>query len=113
MSNTPLVCSVQLLLPDATVFNGGGGLCGSDCPHSGGNHFDGEIFSPPYLFNPDGSLAARPSITDFPATATYGATLMVTTDVPVTKFSLIRVGCGLVLNASPVIACDRYRIGGP
>ena len=39
--------SVALLLPDARVFVGGGGLCG-DCTT---NHLDGEIFTPPYLLN--------------------------------------------------------------
>jgi galactose oxidase len=34
--------SVALLMPDARVFTGGGGLCGS----CGTNHFDGEIFTP-------------------------------------------------------------------
>ena len=46
--------SVALLLSDATVFNGGGGLCG-DCAT---NHFDGQIYSPAYLFNQD--VARRP-----------------------------------------------------
>ncbi len=27
-------------MPDATVFSGGGGLCGEDCPF---NHFDGQV----------------------------------------------------------------------
>ena len=45
--------SVAVLLPDGTVFSGGGGLCGSCAT----NHPDGQIFYPPYLFNADGSLA--------------------------------------------------------
>ncbi len=85
---------VQILLPDARVFNGGGGLCGDYCPKDGTNHFDGEIFSPPYLFNADGSLATRPSIVTAPGRASGGTQLLVTTNTPVTAFSLIRVGCG-------------------
>ena len=50
--------SVAVLMPDATVFNGGGGLCG-DC---GANHPDGQFFSPPYLFDRDGRAAQRPII---------------------------------------------------
>ena len=85
----------QILLPDARIFTGGGGLCGTTCPTDGANHDDGEIFSPPYLFDADGSLATRPVISSAPPTATYGATLMVTTDTPVGAFSLIRAGCAV------------------
>ena len=92
----------QILLPDARVFNGGGGLCGDYCPKDGTNHFDGEIFSPPYLFNADGSLATRPAIVAAPGTATLGMQLVVTTDVPVAAFSLIRVGCE---PTSPQVLC--------
>ncbi|UZP46472.1 hypothetical protein NXS19_014284 [Fusarium pseudograminearum] len=61
--------SVSILLPDATVFIGGGGLCyvnkigGSTagCDKTA-DHADGEIFQPPYLFKKDGSLADRPLI---------------------------------------------------
>ena len=55
--------STALLLPDGTVFNGGGGLCGA-CVCGPGtaasgscktpNHEDAQIFTPPYLFGPDG-----------------------------------------------------------
>ncbi|WPB05694.1 uncharacterized protein RHO25_010348 [Cercospora beticola] len=51
--------STAILMPDATVFSGGGGLC-NGCS---ANHFDGQMFSPPYLFEADGiTLAKRPSI---------------------------------------------------
>ncbi|KAL0944296.1 kelch domain-containing protein [Colletotrichum truncatum] len=61
--------SVSILLPDATVFSGGGGLCyvstigGSTakCDKTV-DHADGEIFQPPYLFNEDGTAAVRPVI---------------------------------------------------
>ncbi|MCM2430580.1 DUF1929 domain-containing protein [Streptomyces sp. RKAG337] len=81
--------SVANLLPDGRIFSGGGGLCG-DCAT---NHFDGAIFTPPYLLNPDGTQRPRPVITNTPpATAGYGATLTVTTSTPVTAFSLVRTG---------------------
>ena len=51
--------SSAVLVPDGRVFVGGGGLCGG----CGVNHLDAEMYSPPYLFNADGSAAARPSIT--------------------------------------------------
>ena len=56
--------SVAILLPDGTVFSGGGGLCGTCAT----NHPDGQIFTPPYLLQrrrlaphpPDHRLRARP-----------------------------------------------------
>lgn len=77
--------SVSILLPDATIFSGGGGLCyvasitadDSGCDRTV-DHPDGQIFSPPYLFNADGSEAARPTLDMLSATnATAGATLKV------------------------------------
>ncbi|MDJ0343586.1 discoidin domain-containing protein [Streptomyces sp. H10-C2] len=81
--------SVANLLPDGRIFSGGGGLCG-DCAT---NHFDGAIFTPPYLLNADGTEKPRPAITSTPpASAAYGAKLTVTTSKPVTAFSLVRTG---------------------
>ena len=80
--------SVGLLLPDGTVFSGGGGLCGS-CST---NHPDGQIWSPPYLFNADGSVATRPTITSAPTSAATGQTITVTTGGPVSQFSMVRYG---------------------
>jgi hypothetical protein len=79
--------STAVLLPDARVFVGGGGL-GGDC---GTNHAATEIFSPPYLFNPDGSAAARPHITSAPTAAPLGTTVSVTTDTSTLTFALIRM----------------------
>jgi hypothetical protein len=79
--------SVALLLPDGRVFAGGGGLCAS-CTT---NHLDGEIFTPPYLLNPDGSARTRPTIVTAPATAAVGNIIKVTTGAPVTNYSLIRM----------------------
>ncbi|KAM3423679.1 hypothetical protein BST61_g1093 [Cercospora zeina] len=53
--------STAALLPDGTIFSGGGGLCSQCAPNE--NHLDFQIFSPPYLFEADGdTLAARPGI---------------------------------------------------
>jgi galactose oxidase len=77
--------SVSVLLPDATVFSGGGGLCylssitasDSGCDRTV-DHPDGQIFSPPYLFNEDGSEAARPTVDSISTTnATAGAMIKV------------------------------------
>jgi galactose oxidase len=94
--------SVAVLLPDGTVFSGGGGLCGSTCKV---NHPDGQIWSPPYLFNADGSLATRPKIVSAPATATTGQTITVTTDSPVSSFDLMRYG-----EATHTVDNDQRRI---
>lgn len=50
--------SSAVLLPSGRVFVGGGGLCGQ-CKV---NHPDAQLFLPRYLFNADGSPAARPTI---------------------------------------------------
>ncbi|KAL8918545.1 MAG: hypothetical protein Q9172_005388 [Xanthocarpia lactea] len=82
--------STGLLLPDATIFNGGGGLCGDGCAT---NHPDAQIWTPPYLYNGDGSRADRPAIDTLSATeVAVGGTLTITTSGPaVTGFSIIRI----------------------
>jgi galactose oxidase len=80
--------SVAVLLPDGTVFSGGGGLCGSCAT----NHPDGQIFYPPYLFNANGTLRARPTITSAPTSAVTGQTISVTTGAAVSSFVLVRYG---------------------
>jgi Domain of unknown function (DUF1929)/Galactose oxidase, central domain len=78
--------SLALLLPDGRVLSAGGS--GSGAP----NFPNGEIFSPPYLFNNDGSLATRPSITDAPGSVVFGSSFNVTTDSEdISRFSLIRL----------------------
>ncbi|KAI0465821.1 hypothetical protein F4859DRAFT_507819 [Xylaria cf. heliscus] len=95
--------SVALLLPDATVVAGGGGLCGTGCVQ---NHFDVQVFAPPYLFNADGSRAARPVITLVSATqARPGALLTVTTAQAVASFSLVRYG-----SATHTVNTDQRRV---
>lgn len=49
-----------LLLPDGRIFAAGGGSC-AGCLED--LYLDAEFYSPPYLFNVDGSLANRPEIT--------------------------------------------------
>jgi galactose oxidase len=81
--------SVALLMPDGRVFSAGGGLCGSSCTT---NHFDGQVYSPPYLFDDDGRPASRPVITAAPASAANGQKITVTTDRAVTAFAIVRMG---------------------
>ena len=93
--------SVALLMPDARVFTGGGGLCG-DCDT---NHFDGEIFTPPNLLNADGTPAPRPAITTAPATAANGAAVTVATNRAVSSFAIVRMG-----TATHSVDTDQRRI---
>ncbi|KUL81857.1 hypothetical protein ZTR_09751 [Talaromyces verruculosus] len=96
--------SLSLLLRDGTVFTAGGGLCG-DCA---ANHFDGQIYTPPYLLNDDGSLKTdRPTIQSVsPGEAKAGETIEVTTagDIDETA-SLIRYG-----SATHTVNTDQRRV---
>jgi len=66
--------SVSLLLPDATVWVAGGN------PQRGTYEQHIEIYTPPYLFNADGSPATRPTITSVtPGVVGYGSTFQVQT----------------------------------
>lgn len=78
--------SVALLLPDGRVWTGGGGLC--DCT---ADHPDAQIYSPAYLFNADGSPAARPVITAAPDVVTYGRTVTIAASPTITQFTLIKL----------------------
>jgi galactose oxidase len=79
--------STALLLPDGRVFVGGGGQCGT-CST---NHLNAEIFSPPYLFNSDGTQANRPTIVSAPSTAGLGTNISVSTNTPVSAFAILRL----------------------
>jgi hypothetical protein len=81
--------SNSLLLPDGTVlFIGGNPARGTYEQHM-------EIYSPPYLFNLDGTLAARPTITGVPASGIgYGSAFQVQTPdaANITSVVLMRPG---------------------
>lgn len=108
--------SFGLLLPDARVLVGGGGL-----PAAGGEvvptstpgvnytcedatapenihcrvfgHKDAEIYSPPYLFNSNGTPATQPVIASAPDSISYSQTFTVGVSNPssITKVSLVRM----------------------
>jgi len=86
--------SVAVLLPDATVWVAGGNPArGSYEPHL-------EIYSPSYLFAPDGSPAARPTITSAPAGVIgYGSTFQVQTPDAASITSVVLVRAGAVTHA--------------
>lgn len=93
--------SVAILLPDATVFTAGGGLCGEGCAT---NHYDAQIYYPPYLYNNDGSRAARPVITNAPTDVNHGQWIQITTDREISHFSFMRFG-----SATHTVDTDQRR----
>ena len=84
--------SVALMLPDGRVFAGGGGYCSGSAFCNGSSHPDGQIYSPAYLFNNDGSLAARPDITLAPAHVNSGDVFRVEATPSLQRFTLIKMG---------------------
>jgi hypothetical protein len=73
-----------ILLQDGRILvAGGGGCCGAP------DQFNGEIFSPPYLFH-----GPRPTISSVAANLTYGAPFFVTTPdaASITSVVLMRIG---------------------
>ncbi len=93
--------SIALLLPDGRVMAGGGGLCGG-CDT---NHADVQIYSPPYLFNSDGSPAAQPRIISAPGSVDLNETFDVTTNRAVSEFVLMRMS-----SATHSVNNDQRRI---
>ncbi|KAL8739772.1 MAG: hypothetical protein Q9190_007456 [Brigantiaea leucoxantha] len=81
--------SFALLLRDATVLVGGGGLT-NRLPV---NHFDAQIFIPPYLLTKDGARAKRPTITETSQVSVLpGGNFTITVDSEVVDASLVRYG---------------------
>ncbi|KAF2027487.1 galactose oxidase [Setomelanomma holmii] len=90
--------SVSLLLPDGTVFVGGGGMY----------QFVGEIFSPPYLFTSSGAAATRPVISAVSASKVIvGATITVTLAGNLQNASFVPVRMG---TATHNINSDQRRV---
>ena len=69
--------STALLLPDARVLASGSGEGGGVLLEN--SDFSAQVFTPPYLFKADGTLAARPSISSPPSRISYGASFSVET----------------------------------
>jgi hypothetical protein len=83
--------STAMLLPDGRVLSSGSGEGGGVVYAN--SELSAQVFTPPYLFNRDGTLAARPSITSAPARLGYGQSFTVqTADAgSVSRGSLIRL----------------------
>jgi len=78
--------SLALLLPDGRVWSGGGGLSGNSADHR-----DAQLYTPPMLFNADGTLATRPVITQAPVYIGTGTVFAVQATPGLTKFSFIKM----------------------
>ncbi len=80
-----------ILLPTGQVLSSGSGEGGGITYAN--SEFSAQVFSPPYLFNADGSAATRPSITSAPGTLGYGQSFDVGTPDAgsVTRGTLIRL----------------------
>ncbi len=85
--------SIAMLLPDGKVLSAGGGICG-DCYALGYEERNAEIFSPPYLFNADGTLATRPALASVPTAADYAKSMFISVDhnEAISKAHLIKIG---------------------
>ena len=79
--------STAMLLKDGRVAAMGSGLCGNCAT----NQQNGEIFEPPYLFNPDGTRASRPELTAGPPAATAGQALTFSATAGIQSFSMLRL----------------------
>jgi len=79
--------SAGLLLPDASVLVSGGGAPGPQV------NTNAEIYYPPYLFDGNGDLAARPFILSAPDTAEVGDVLDIEIDAStISAINLVKTG---------------------
>jgi Domain of unknown function (DUF1929)/Ricin-type beta-trefoil lectin domain-like len=79
--------SSALLLPDGRLV-AAGGTCNTCSLEK-----NAEIYSPPYLFNPNGTLAARPVINNAPGQVNYGQGFSIASSQQnITKVHLIKLG---------------------
>ena len=78
--------SVALLMPDGTVLTGAGGAPGPV------RNLNAEIYYPSYLYNTDGSPAARPTIAAAPSNITLGGPINVTASEGISRVTLVRIG---------------------
>jgi YVTN family beta-propeller protein len=84
--------SIALLLTDGRVLSAGSGYC-SDNPTCGGaSHRDGQVYSPPYLFDSSGNLATRPSITSAPPIIVSEQVFTVQGTAGMPKFTMLKMG---------------------
>jgi hypothetical protein len=101
--------SASLLLPDGRVLSTGSGE-GAGVSYEN-SQFTGQVFNPPYLFNPDGSPAQRPVVNSAPSRISYGGSFTVGTPGAgsITRGTLIRLSSVThAFNQSQVIYPLRF-----
>jgi Domain of unknown function (DUF1929) len=83
--------ATAILLPNGKVLSSGSGEGGGIS--FANSELSAQVFSPPYLFNPDGSVATRPSLSAVPTRVSYGQSFTVGTSNPsaIARGTLIRV----------------------
>lgn len=88
--------SAALLLQDGRVLSVGSGQ-----PAATGlaDDFTAEIFTPPYLFNADGTLATQPTITAAPSSVTYNQTFTVQTPAAASVSKVTWISLGSVTHS--------------
>ncbi len=105
--------STALLLPDARVLSSGSGEGGGVSFQN--SELTAQVFTPPYLFAPDGTLATRPTITSAPSRIPYGAFTVETPDAgSVTRGTLVRLSSVThAFNQSQLIYPLTFSATGP
>lgn len=100
--------SAGILMKDGRVFIAGGGACGPNCPV---NHFDAQIFTPPYLLTADGDPRPnRPVIQNISTRElvrgdSFTVSISSNANKEIRTFALIRLGA-----ATHATNCDLRRI---
>lgn len=82
--------SSSIMLPDGTVLSLGGG----SAANAENNYLDGQIYTPGYLLDADGSPATRPVVTAAPPELTPGETFRITVDdaAAITRLTFEKTG---------------------
>ncbi|GIZ44747.1 hypothetical protein CKM354_000793700 [Cercospora kikuchii] len=94
--------SVSILVPDGRVLTGGGGLCGN----CSANHYDAQLFTPPYLLTDSGDERERPAFsTRLPSTIGVGGRLFFSTTTKIASAALIRIS-----SATHTVNTDQRRV---
>ncbi|MEM7126668.1 MAG: putative Ig domain-containing protein [Chloroflexota bacterium] len=81
--------STAILLVDGRVLSGGGGYSSGN-PNHPATHTDGQVFSPPYLFDGAGSPVVRPTVTNAPNVVGIGQSFNVQGSNNIARFTMIR-----------------------
>ena len=94
--------SVSILVPDGRVLTGGGGLCGN----CSANHYDAQLYTPPYLLTESGEERERPEFASrLPAELVVGDQLTFNTKRKIEAASLVRI-----CSASHTVNTDQRRV---